>query len=68
LSAWGKTVGERVLERFGEVESEPATFQIQLLVTGDLPLDEARQSQAREAFRLAAEKISERVWPREASS
>ncbi len=68
LSAWCKSAGGRVLERFGELESEPATFQIQLLVTGDLPLDEARQSQAREAFRLAAEKISERVWPQEASS
>ena len=68
LSAWCKRAGDRVLERFGQVESEPATFQIQLLVTGDLPLDEARQSQAREAFRLAAEKISERVWPQEASS
>jgi exosortase len=68
LSAWCKKAGDRVLERFGQVESEPATFQIQLLVTGDLPLDEARQRQARAAFRLAAEKIRERVWPQEASS
>jgi hypothetical protein len=51
----------------GEGESEPETLKIQLLVTGDLPLDEAKQSQAREAFRLAAGKIHQGVWAKEAA-
>jgi len=67
LSAWCKNARERVLHRFGEAESEPATFKIRLLVTGDLPLDETRQGQAWEAFQLAAARIIERVWPEEAS-
>jgi len=67
LSGWYKSARERVLNRFGEGESEPATFKIQLLVTGDLPLDEAGQGRAREAFQLAASRISERVWAKEAS-
>jgi hypothetical protein len=63
LSAWSVSVRDRILNRFGEAGSEPPTFQIQLLVTGDVPLDEGRQGLARESFQLAVEQLVVRLWP-----
>jgi len=62
LAAWGTSLRERILNRFGQGGSEPGTLQIQLLVTGYLPLNEDQQTQARQAFTLAVDRLAERLW------
>lgn len=64
LSALCRNAVDRVLSRLGEAGDEPVTYQVQLLVVGDLPLDEDQQNQARQAFQLAAARIAEQLWPR----
>lgn len=67
LSGWLSGVHERLLSRFGEGAGQPATYKIQLLVTGDLPLDAAQRSQAQEVFQQVVARICDRVWPKDAS-
>lgn len=67
LSGWLSGVHDRLLSRFGEGAGQPATYKIQLLVTGDLPLDAAQRSQAQEVFQQVVERICDRVWPKDAS-
>lgn len=67
LSGWLSSARERLLSRFGEGASLPATYKIQLLVTGDLPLDAARRRQAQEVFQLVVARICDRAWPKETS-
>lgn len=63
LAAWCERAAERVLTRLGETRNEPVVYQVQLLVIGDLPLDEERQLEARQTFQIAASQIANCLWP-----
>jgi exosortase len=63
LAAWYQSLGERVSKRFGGSERPvPATLQVSLLITGDLPLETAQQAEARQAFRATVDRVVELLW------
>ena len=63
LAARCQSAIERVLTRLGETGNEPRVYQVQLLVIGDLPLNDQQQIEARRAFEHAASRIAICLWP-----
>jgi exosortase len=62
LAAWYQSLGERVSQRFGSEGPGPATLQVSLLITGDLPLEKAQQAEARQVFRATVDRVVELLW------
>jgi hypothetical protein len=65
LSAWYVSARNRVRNRFVDLGPQPWTFQIQMLVTSDLPLSDEQRQQAQHAFEEATREILTQLCTKE---